>query len=190
MIHRDGSVCDNKLSVFKHFREYPTQMIAYSQLIYPGLLGSLVVLSAMIAYYDIRYFRIPNIATFLVAASGLLWATGPLGQTAFIAIFNGLAGAAVLAVVRWLYAVLRKRTGLGLGDVKLTGAACIWIGIVQLPWLILGACIFALIHICILYITPNNGVHSATKLPFGAHMAAALCLVVLAGEPFGLNAPP
>lgn len=162
-------------------------MTAYSQHTQILLSGSLVFLCAMIAYYDIRYLRIPNIATALLTASGLVWAVGTLGQTFMIAIANGFAGLAVLAAVRWLYAVLRKRTGLGMGDVKLAGAACIWIGTMQLPWLILIACIVAFTHIGVLYITAKNEVRLATKLPFGAHLAVALCYLVLVGTPFDLN---
>lgn len=165
-------------------------MTAYSQYIQFLLSGTLVLLCATIAYHDIRFLRIPNIATALLAASGLVWAVGPLGQSFMIAIANGFAGLAVLAAVRWLYAVLRKRTGLGMGDVKLAGAACVWIGIAQLPWLILFACIVAFIHICVLYIIAKNEVRLATKLPFGAHLAVALCYLVLVGTPFGLNTLP
>ncbi|WP_337660573.1 A24 family peptidase [Anderseniella sp. Alg231-50] len=165
-------------------------MTAYIQHLHVMLLGSLVFLSATIAYYDIRYFRIPNVATFLLAASGLICATGSLGQSLMIAIANGFAGLAALAAVRWLYSVFRKQTGLGMGDVKLAGAACIWIGILQLPWLILVACIVAFTHICVLYITTKNNVRLATKLPFGAHLAVALCYLVLVGMPFDLDTLP
>ncbi len=162
-------------------------MSEYSQYQQVVLCGALVSLGGLIAYHDIRYLRIPNILTFLLAACGLIWATGVADHSLMTAIAGGTAGLAISTGVRWFYRLVRKQSGLGLGDVKLIGAACIWTGAMQLPALLLIACMAAFIHICILYFSIQSRLELSTKLPFGAHLVLALCCLVLFGETFKLN---
>ena len=159
-------------------------MVANDVTLFPSaiLLLALVLLSALIAYHDIKHLRIPNVLTFLVATSGFAWAVAVAEREPLSVLSGGVTGLAVLAGIRRAYAVVRKRPGLGLGDVKLAGATCIWTGILQLPSLLLIACLVACIHICVLYVRKQIIIDRSTKLPFGAHMVVALCYVILTGE--------
>jgi len=162
-------------------------MSEFSQYQQGALSVALVSLGMLIAYHDIRYLRIPNLLNLLLAACGLIWATGVAGNSAMSAIGSGIAGLAISAGVRWLYSAMRRQTGLGLGDVKLIGAASIWTGAIKLPSILLIACVAAFIYICILYISTRNNITLSTKLPFGAHLVLALCCLVLFGETFNFG---
>jgi Flp pilus assembly protein protease CpaA len=82
---------------------------------------------AMAGICDLRARKIPNSVVVLAAASGLLvqfWAGGVL----FVA--GGMSAAAATVLLLFPF---WKRGGMGGGDVKLAGAAAIWVGLRALP---------------------------------------------------------
>jgi leader peptidase (prepilin peptidase)/N-methyltransferase len=98
-------------------------------------LVALVVVSALIVvtFIDLDYMIIPDLITYpgitigllLGAAASLLNSTGvlplflPFTQS-FTDSLSGVAlGAGILYLVWWLYLIIRRREGLGLGDIKL-----------------------------------------------------------------------
>lgn len=60
-------------------------------------------------------------------------------------LLGGLIAFAALMLVKRLYARLRRREGLGLGDVWLFAALACWVGFPALPWLLCSAALSALI---------------------------------------------
>lgn len=98
---------------------------------------ALIVVSALvvITFIDIDYMIIPDLITYpgialglllgalssLLNGSGILPLQLPFAQN-FTDSFAGVAvGAGILYLVWWLYLVIRRREGLGLGDIKLLG---------------------------------------------------------------------
>ena len=137
-----------------------------------------------ITYIDLDYMIIPDVitypATFVGLAIGLAnycfsSAISPLLNAPFVyspfeSLFGLCMGPGMLLIVWWLYFKVRKREGLGLGDVKLlavVGAAfgpeCAWFTI------FCGSIIGSIVGVAILLIRRNSV--SNTYIPFGPYLA-------------------
>jgi leader peptidase (prepilin peptidase)/N-methyltransferase len=81
--------------------------------------------------------------------------------------------------VRWGYARLRHREGLGLGDVKLGAAIGAWLPLEAIPICFALAASAALILVLFAHLR-GRPMEAATKLPFGAFLCPALWLVFYA----------
>ncbi len=141
------------------------------------LLGALMVAGADV---DARTCLLPDLVTLGAVVAGLLAAYLLEPFDPWAALGEAAARAAILAtsllLVRWSYAWLRGREGLGLGDVKLAGGIGAW-----LPWDSIPVC-FALAAgaglVCVLLLRLRGGsVNAALKIPLGAFLCPALWLV-------------
>lgn len=101
------------------------------------LLG-LFCLLYCITIIDFRHYLIPD-----VLSLGLLWSGMVLSVCGYIRVspFQAVSGCVlaycIIRTVQWGYCVLRRHEGLGGGDAKLFAAASVWVGLSQVPWLIL-----------------------------------------------------
>lgn len=177
--------------------EYLTGSIAVLTLLRFGPsatgLGVFLFICALIVitYIDLDYMIIPDLITYPATAIGVALALAnyylsprlnPFLQSPFVLLplesaLGLVAGPGVLLLVWWLYLKLRKKEGLGLGDVKLLAmvgatfgpeAACFTI----LVGSILGAVIGALI----LVVRRSS---FTTYLPFGPYLAFATTIYLL-----------
>jgi leader peptidase (prepilin peptidase)/N-methyltransferase len=94
-----------------------------------GVVSALIV----ITFIDLDYMIIPNVITYpgtaiglilggatsLLPANSLLPLNFPFTQSLYESLLGIALGAGTLYLVWWLYLVLRRREGLGLGDIKL-----------------------------------------------------------------------
>jgi leader peptidase (prepilin peptidase) / N-methyltransferase len=130
------------------------------------LLGALLI---MISVIDIRQLRIPDGLNLFLFGSGIsYWAVHSLEALPY-----QIANAAVVAGLLWLlrygYARYSGRIGLGLGDVKMMGAAAVWISPLSVPMLIFIA------SFCGLVFALGRGNHKAgARIPFGPFLAVGL----------------
>ena len=139
---------------------------------------------AAIAISDARRFIVPDRLSLPAIPAGLL-ASGLLAADAAHAVMLGnlaaaFTGAAGLFAVREAYAALRRREGLGLGDVKLAAVAGAWTGFAGLPLVLLLACLGALAAIIAASIRGKAALAATTAVPLGATLAPAIWLVWLA----------
>jgi leader peptidase (prepilin peptidase)/N-methyltransferase len=105
----------------------------------------LCLLSAVLAWIDIRHGIIPDWLNLTIAGLGLSKAVIIGGPPAGLeAACEGVAIGAIFLLLRRLYFVFREVQGLGLGDVKFLAAAGIWSGVEGLPMLMLVAALTAL----------------------------------------------
>jgi prepilin signal peptidase PulO-like enzyme (type II secretory pathway) len=93
------------------------------------------------------------------------------------ALVSGSVAAAVVWLVRYGYRRWRGIEGLGLGDVKLFGAAGIWTGLSNLPFMILVATSGALVVITAQRLMGYE-VTSRTSLPFGPVIVFGLLVTI------------
>lgn len=143
------------------------------------LLGFLLLALALV---DLDELRLPDVAVAAVAIFALLLlllreAGLPAG---FLPSFGGalagaLGAAGGLLLLREAYRRLRGREGLGAGDVKLAGAAGLWLGAAALPLFFLLAGILGLVL---------AGLRGAWRrpdrpVPFGPALASALWILLL-----------
>jgi leader peptidase (prepilin peptidase)/N-methyltransferase len=113
-----------------------------------------------------------------MAAQGNVFLTGPealvFGRIAAVA-----AAALILLTVRWSYRALRKRDGMGLGDVKLLAMIAAFLGLggslLALFAGVLAAAVYALVLLALRRAT------STTRIPFGSFLAAGGLFAALLG---------
>jgi leader peptidase (prepilin peptidase)/N-methyltransferase len=145
-----------------------------------GLLGAALALVMLaIAVIDARYFLIPdplNAAGFAlgVAHSAVFAPDGDI-----VAAMAGAAlRAAVLALVflglRFIYARVRGRQGIGLGDVKLAAVAGAWLDWQFMPIAVEIAALSALAVYVLRRHALRQPLRSDSRLPFGMYFAPAI----------------
>jgi leader peptidase (prepilin peptidase) / N-methyltransferase len=114
----------------------------------------------------------------------IVWILGFNWSEAVISLGDSLAGAALPAGFMWLggaaYEHLRKREGLGFGDVKLTAMIGAFLGMrATLAVLILGSVAGSIIGYGYIWIARKDA--STYELPFGTFLGAAAIFVALFG---------
>ena len=138
----------------------------------------LCVLSATLAWIDIRHGIIPDWLNLAIAGLGLLKIILTDDSLAAIeALGEGAAIGAAFWLLRRLYFSFRGVQGLGLGDVKLLGAAGIWVGVAGIPLVLLVATITALACVGVAQLS-GRPLTAQTSMSFGPFLAAGLLLTL------------
>jgi leader peptidase (prepilin peptidase)/N-methyltransferase len=136
--------------------------------------GLLCVLSAILAWIDIRDRIIPDWLNLTIAGLGLSKAAIVGGPSAGLRAFcEGVAIGAIFWLLRRLYFAFREIQGLGLGDVKFLAAAGIWVGLAGLPMLLLAAALTALACAGIMQLA-GRPLTGQTSISFGPFLAIGL----------------
>jgi leader peptidase (prepilin peptidase)/N-methyltransferase len=146
-----------------------------------SVLGALMIVGADV---DAKAFLLPDIVTYGAIGSGVIAAAALGGFDAshavVVAIARGAATAFALALIKWSYARMRTREGLGCGDVKLAAAVGIWLPSETIPLCFSLAAGAALIAVMLAHLRGDT-IDATTKVPFGAFLCPALWLVFFAG---------
>ena len=109
------------------------------------------------------------------------------------ALKHSLDGAAVagglILLIRWIYWLVRRREGIGLGDAKLMAMLGAWLGFPgALLSFVIGVLLGALVALIALALPRREGqTWAATKLPLGTFLCIGGIIAALWGEPI-LNA--
>ncbi|WP_222182427.1 prepilin peptidase [Geminicoccus harenae] len=146
---------------------------------WPWLLvaGWLLVLLAAI---DHLHGILPDRLNLALLLAGLLslW-FDPAAPSLLDALLGGLVAAGAFAAIAYGYEAVRGRSGLGGGDVKLMGAIGLWVGLVQLPWVVVlaagGALLAALLQ-------GRGRFDGGREIRFGPWLAAAGFALTLLGR--------
>lgn len=151
----------------------------------------LLVLSAI----DLDCMRLPNPLVGTLAAIGLAGAaagelldiaivplvsvpdSGAFGSPLAWSLLGAVLGALVPGLIAVAFSALRRKRGLGFGDVKLLGALGLFLGPYVVLTLFFGSLIGAVVGIA----AARGGSMHDTKIPFGPPLAAAGVLTALAG---------
>jgi leader peptidase (prepilin peptidase) / N-methyltransferase len=150
----------------------------------PGVAGwlgaGLALIMLAIAAVDARYFIIPDALNAAGLALGLVHAVmvgegSAIGSLALAAL-RAAALALVFLALRLIYARLRGRQGLGLGDVKLAAVAGAWLGWNAIPVAIEIAAVSALAVYAPRHYLLHRPLRATTRLPFGLFFAPAIWL--------------
>ena len=148
-----------------------------------ALCGCLLLLLADI---DRRYQRLPDCLTSLLLWSGLARTLFQSELNASTAVLGAFAGYLAFWLLALLYRLLRKREGLGRGDMKLFAALGAWTGWQALPLIATIAASLAFGMLMIFYLA-GKAWTKETPLPFGPFLAAAGWYVVIAQSPLSQN---
>ena len=105
--------------------------------------------------------------------------TGP--EALIFGRLSAVVGAAlILLVIRWTYKALRKRDGVGLGDVKMLAMVAAFLGFwPAVMTLFLGTMLASGYGIALM---ARGKAHGLTKLPLGSFLGIAGLFVALRGE--------
>ena len=150
-----------------------------------GVLGAgLAVVMLAIAIIDGRRFIIPD----WLNAAGIVLAIVYAGvrepeameQAVVVATLRGLAVALVFFSLRYAYAKLRGRHGLGFGDVKLAFVAGTWLDWMTIPLAIELAAFAAITTYVLRQLILRQPISATTRMPFGLFFAPAIwiCWVI------------
>jgi len=144
--------------------------------LYEVVIGlALAGLMLAIAVSDWRRYRVPDPLVALALALrvfDLLTAPpGPRGEALLAAFVRATAMAGFFWLFRLAYRRLRKREGMGLGDVKLAAVAGAWVDWPLLPFVVEFAALFG---VGVALLRAGRGLRGDTKLPFAVGFAAAI----------------
>ena len=146
--------------------------------------GLLCLLSAVLAWIDLREGIIPDWLNLTIASLGLsktLIVDGPLAGLE--AACEGAMIGAIFWLLRRLYFAFRKIQGLGLGDVKFLAAAGIWVGVAGIPMLLLVAALTALACAGVMQLAGRQ-LTGQTSLSFGPFLAMGLLFTLGVQQPW------
>ena len=139
--------------------------------------GGLALIMLAIAVIDQRSFIIPdalNAAGFwLGLIHSLVQQPDEIVWAGVQAMMRGAALALLFLSIRYVYARLRGRQGLGLGDVKLAAVAGAWL---EWPWMPVAIEIAALaaLSVCARQLLLGRPIAATSRLPFGLFFAPAI----------------
>lgn len=136
----------------------------------------------VLASVDVLAFRLPDILTLPLIASGLALAWW-LPDHDFVGhLVATLTAMAIFYAVAAAYRRVRHQDGLGLGDVKLAGAAGAWLNWQALPYVVLLACALGFVWVGVAM--ARRGRESLKeRIPFGVALCVAIWIVWLYGPP-------
>jgi leader peptidase (prepilin peptidase)/N-methyltransferase len=142
-----------------------------------------------LAVMDAETLILPDAFTLTGIVLGLIYHLATPGQGAGqrlwqvgIAALWGMLFALLLLLVRWVYFLLRRQEGLGLGDAKLMAMIAIWLSpAFTAEALFLGVVAAAVFGTVWLLLHPREGMRA--MLPLGTFLCAAALLVIFKGQP-------
>ncbi len=144
--------------------------------------GYFLFLAALltIIFIDYHHYIIPDVIDLPGIVLGLLFSfINPLvtWQSSFIGI---IAGGGVLWILAVLYVLLRKKEGMGGGDVKLLAMLGAWLGWQSLPFIILFSSFSgAIIGSISLYLLKKD---QTSQIPFGPFLSIAAIIYLFFSE--------
>jgi leader peptidase (prepilin peptidase) / N-methyltransferase len=163
---------------FSKFGTYRFNGAACIRASYDLIFVSVMILAATI---DARLFIIPNKITypmmFLAPLAAIVHPEYSVNQ----ALIGALLGGGGLFLVAWVYYLLRKRRGLGLGDVKLMAVIGGWLGAwAVLPTLALGSILGSVVGITAMLWQRKFSL--TLQMPFGPFLALGAFAVMYFGD--------
>jgi len=125
-----------------------------------------------VAAIDAEEQWLPDALTLPLLPLGLLAAWAGFGPPLLDRAIGAVVGGVGLALLGWLYRVTRGREGMGGGDPKLLAGIGAWLGVLQLPFVLLGAGLVGLMA-ALAMVARGQQVGATTRLPLGSLMAVA-----------------
>ena len=107
--------------------------------LYAVVLAPFVTSLIVLAFIDLDHRILPNIITVPGMAAGVILRFGHWPPRPLDSLIGLLAGGGFLYLIAWLYMIIRKKEGMGMGDVKLLGMIGAFLGWIALPVTVLFA---------------------------------------------------
>lgn len=139
----------------------------------------LAALALYVAAVDLERFEIPDVVNIAIFVFGLIWTVTIFGthvDVLLAAAVRAVAAAGLLLAVRAVYGIIRGVEGLGLGDVKLAGAAAAWLYWSYLLTALTIAVIAALLLVFGRSLIARERLQAHLAIPLGTFFAPAIWL--------------
>ena len=136
----------------------------------------------LLGLVDALAFRLPDILTLPLLIMGVAVAWWLPDRDVIGHAIAAFLGAAVFYAISVAYRQTRGQDGLGLGDVKLAGAAGAWLGWQALPYVVLLACAAGFVWVGIAVMRRGKGA-LRERIPFGVALCFAMWIIWLYGAP-------
>jgi leader peptidase (prepilin peptidase)/N-methyltransferase len=151
----------------------------------PALFSALLAAIAIwIACVDLDRLIIPDLANAALFSLGLLLVVIEAPPADWLemladALMRAVLAGGLLLLVRFCFARLAGREGLGLGDVKLIAAGAPFLAWATLPYALVLAAAAAILVIGLRSIRQGQWLDRGTEIPFGAFLAPAIWVAFL-----------
>jgi leader peptidase (prepilin peptidase)/N-methyltransferase len=132
----------------------------------------------LLAAVDVLALRLPDMLTLPLGVAGLILGPSLVGTPLLDHLIGAVAGYAVLAGIGWIYARVRGREGLGLGDAKLLAVAGAWLGWAVLPAVVVLACAGGLAWAAVRLLSRGR-TGLGEPIAFGLPLCAAIWVLLL-----------
>lgn len=139
-------------------------------------LAPMVWLLIILAFFDVLFLWLPNRLVLVLAVTCLIVPNGPSIE---MRLAGGLIGFASLWLVGWGFRLTTGKVGLGGGDPKLFGAIGLWCGALQLPLVMVVACVIGLADAGVRWLLGSD--IRGLRLPLGTYLCVS-SIVVGAGS--------
>lgn len=138
-------------------------------------------LMIVVSGIDFRLQIIPDVISYpMILASGF-WVWVHPGLNWSNSLLGIVVGGGILYAVAWLYYLIRRETGMGLGDVKLLAAIGGWLGVeAVIPTLFFGSVVGAIFGLSMMMATRK--VNLKSRLSFGPFLAGGAWVHMMYGR--------
>ena len=142
-------------------------------------LSIISLLFIIIFFIDLENFIIPDSLNFSIMALALFKNFLPISNTSFIqdinqSIIGGMAGYSIIWLIIYLYKMIKKIEGMGLGDAKLMAGIGLLFGWQCVPFVLFISALLGLVFVLPSLINKQKNMRS--EIPFGPFIIAA-CLI-------------
>lgn len=142
-------------------------------------LSVLSLLFIIIFFIDLENFIIPDSLNFSVMALALFKNFLPISNTSFIheinqSIIGGMVGYSIIWLIIYLYKMIKKIEGMGMGDAKLMAGIGLLFGWQSVPFVLFVSAILGLVFVLPSLLNKQKNMRS--EIPFGPFIIAA-CLI-------------
>ncbi len=161
--------------VYNYFRfGQSIETIEYNLFVFALVIASVI---------DIKHFLLPDILTLTGIIIGLAGAAiNPLESRSFISSFLGVVlGGGFLWLIAYLYEVIKKKEGMGGGDIKLIAWIGAVLGLKSIPFVILVSSLVGTFY-GLLQILLSKNKTLQNMIPFGPFLALAALLYLYFGR--------
>ena len=157
----------------------------YNDLLTVIFLSIISLLFIIIFFIDLENFIIPDSLNFSIMALALFKNFLPISNTSFIqdinqSIIGGMVGYSIIWLIIYLYKMIKKVEGMGLGDAKLMAGIGLLFGWQSVPFVLFISALFGLIFVLPSLINKQKNMRS--EIPFGPFIIAACLIYFIYGD--------